>query len=228
MSAGPKKSIAIFIRKVQMTPLSSFALPGDKPKRARHLLLMRYMLLTHLATYGDSDGTSIRPSVETIASELQCSRATTYRLLGNLQELGRLKDHGADEYGIKTWSIVSHESPIRENSPSLTNPASSLTNPASSLTNPASSLTNPRFVDTTLRPYDPITKTKKINVKTISPSGSPETGWKAPVFGGSVFFTSSDGKEINIPHRDYVAPSLQVAQEMRRLPRRSSDEENSE
>ena len=70
---------------------SAFAHPRDGRQR-KHLCSLRKAVAGVLARYANRDGSSSYPKVTTIANAVGCDRATVFRLLKDLRELGFLTD----------------------------------------------------------------------------------------------------------------------------------------
>jgi hypothetical protein len=74
-------------------PPSAFALPTDK-RKAAHLQRQRKALAVLLARSANADGSRIFPSVDTLKAKMECSRATIFRLLKDLETLGLIINGG--------------------------------------------------------------------------------------------------------------------------------------
>jgi hypothetical protein len=140
---GRKKSMGDFMREVHRVPFKAYQLPADRAQRAGELCHARRDLLVLLATYANTDGTSVRPAMEpTLTSELGWSRATIYRRLADLQALGFINETGRNEdTGIREWSIdlvvLSHESRTGETLSSLTSRVPNLTSSLTAIHDPS-------------------------------------------------------------------------------------------
>jgi hypothetical protein len=101
----PKKSMMEFMRNVLSVPKSAYRLNTDS--RRKHLWEDRRELALLLATYGSTDGTSIRPAIEpTLTNALGWSKRTIYRRLEDLQNLGFLTDKGIHEDSkVREWTL---------------------------------------------------------------------------------------------------------------------------
>jgi hypothetical protein len=89
---GQAKSLRLS-RTMRDIPATAYRMPNDGRKTAL-LGRERKQLADFLATFADADGSRIFPSVETIATALDRSRATIFRRLDDLCALGVLGKEG--------------------------------------------------------------------------------------------------------------------------------------
>jgi hypothetical protein len=79
------------VREIRAVPRQAYRMANDG-RQWKHLCNLRRILLNHLATYANPDGTSINVGVTRLCVELGFSRRTIFRLLDDLRELGFLSD----------------------------------------------------------------------------------------------------------------------------------------
>jgi hypothetical protein len=91
-SASPSPSSSVKLsRDLRVIPVDKYRLPRDG-RKWKGAALQRMQLAEWLSTYGDGDGSRIYPSVQTMCDHFGLSRATIFRLLADLKDLGLLED----------------------------------------------------------------------------------------------------------------------------------------
>jgi hypothetical protein len=98
-STKKKKNTTKCTQDVRSIPPAAYMLLDDG-RKAKLLCSARRTLLMQLATYADGDGSSIKPSVNTLARDLGWSGRTVNRRLRDLKTLGYVADKGTDEYHL--------------------------------------------------------------------------------------------------------------------------------
>jgi Helix-turn-helix domain len=104
-STLPKKATQQFktcLFEVCKLPIENFRLPTDG-RKWKAAASARKTLLVQLAGFADADGTSIRPSTQTLADQTGFSRSKVCRLLDDLKELGFMERTG--RYGQRGAAI---------------------------------------------------------------------------------------------------------------------------
>jgi hypothetical protein len=92
-NSGQSKSVKLS-RDMRGIPATAYRLPSDR-RKWKALCNERKQLADWLATYGDSDGSHIFPSVATMLRAFDTwSRKTLFRRLADLRELGILQSEG--------------------------------------------------------------------------------------------------------------------------------------
>ena len=138
MATDKGKAIRCLIDVADLPP-SAFALDGDG-RQGKHLQRQRKALAILLARTANADGTSIFPSVPTLAEKMGCHRATIFRLMADLEKLKLITNGGLHKF-YKTRERVMHVSALAPVASSEVAPvASSLAPVASSPLPVASSL----------------------------------------------------------------------------------------
>ena len=78
---------------ISKLPITLFETSGQQRKKG-YSGDKRYLLLTKLGGYADSDGTNCWPKQSQLAKDMRCSERTVRRLLEDLYELGFVLDDG--------------------------------------------------------------------------------------------------------------------------------------